>query len=740
MMLDLQRWLAPDVAVVGHVLPDVIGEALPLFFLLIAVEVVAAWRSRRQLYSLRQTISNLSAGSLSVTLGFFLKALHIWPFVWLHRRVGLLSSWPPHHGWALHIAALLVCDAGFYWQHRFMHATNLGWSAHVVHHSSPDFNLSTALRQGAGEGTFSFLFFLPLALFCPPEAYALHRGLNTVYQFFTHTQLIDRCWWPVELVMNTPSHHRVHHARNYGRRNFAGVLIVWDRLFGTFEEEQRGRPCIYGLDAQRVVQGTYNPLWHQTHHAVATLRLAASGKVPLWRALLTRQYGAGMVQPTVTDAEPAEHAGHAGKPPQQQGRAAAAAAAAGPQSGKLPAVGAPPGGVQHGQQPAQPLGQQQLGDQPEQPAWETRHLEPLEWYAAVQFFLLALPGGLAYLLAAGSGSLSPAVVVAGGAFSGWTTITTAWLCDGTAAAVGHELARLLAQPALALALAQCGALPQPWGDRLARLAVAASAACIVFLVQHLPMKGEPRWAGPARGAAQAECHAAEQELLTAVKSLGYPAAVFPGDEQQRAGIDAAIQTLEAATPTPSPLRQPGGGPSPLLLGEWKLVYASSGTYVTRTTVAQALLAASRLPGCGVADIQQSLDRSLEGLEAAAATASAGTATPGSSASAGGGGDGPPARQLRTSNAARLGLGPFGEWEVVLGGTWAVQDGSLARVRFDGFTLQLVGMLGLPLPRMAKVSVPVQNGRTAEFITSYLSERLRVARGATGNLFLFTRLP
>ncbi|KAI7844010.1 hypothetical protein COHA_002547 [Chlorella ohadii] len=180
----------------------------------------------------------------------------------------------------------------------------------------------------------------------------------------------------------------------------------------------------------------------------------------------------------------------------------------------------------------------------------------------------------------------------------------------------------------------------------------------------------------------------ERALLAAVDALGYPAAIFPGDEPSRRTIDSSIAALEAASPTPSPLRQPecGGAPSPLLLGDWELIYASSGTYLTRSGGAQALLTASVLP-------------------------------------------------------ATLGLGPFGDWEIVIEGVWAVRDGQLARVTFDGFSLQLVGLFdAIRLPRMAKVSIPIQNSRAADFSTTYLSEGLRVARGSTGNLFLFRRQP
>lgn len=261
-------------------------------------------------------------------------------------------------------------------------------------------------------------------------------------------------------------------------------------------------------------------------------------------------------------------------------------------------------------------------------------------------------------------------------------------------------------------------------------------------------------------------------MLSQVALLGrYPAAIFPGDEPTRADIAAAVAALEAATPTPSPLR------SPLLLGEWELIFASSGTVVTRTAAAQALVAASALPGVGVGDVRQSL----------VLPPGSGNGSSSRGSSSGGGGAEQQQQTLRTSNTANFGLGPFGEWEIVINGQWQAQDGQLARVRFDGFTLQLVGFLGaLKLPGMAKVSsmvawsgcmctavaadwpphacalqlllgrrwrsparvpsppalqisVPVPNGRAADFTTTYLSESLRVARSSTGNLFLFRRV-
>lgn len=161
--------------------------------------------------------------------------------------------------------------------------------------------------------------------------------------------------------------------------------------------------------------------------------------------------------------------------------------------------------------------------------------------------------------------------------------------------------------------------------------------------------------------------------------------------QAREGIDAAVAALEAATPIPSPLQQPqrGGQPAPELLGAWRLVYASSGTYVTRTAAAQALLAASKLPGVGVSDVQQTLE------------VSGGAGAGRDSTQGGGNGSG---QTLRITNAAKLGLFVFGEWALQITGKWRIQSSELATISFDGFSLQLVSLLGLiKLPGMAKAS-------------------------------------
>jgi sterol desaturase/sphingolipid hydroxylase (fatty acid hydroxylase superfamily) len=184
-----------------------------------------------------------------------------------------LVPWSLGHGWTAWAIGLIGIDLCYYWDHRAGHEIRLLWASHVVHHSSQRYNLSTALRQ-TWTGEYTVLFFLPVALLgVPVEIVLACWSINLLYQFWIHTEAIDKLWRPVELVFNTPSHHRVHHGSQsqYLDRNYAGVLIIWDRLFGTFEPE--GEPVVYGLTKNI---STYNPLRVATHEYVA-----------LWRDLCT---------------------------------------------------------------------------------------------------------------------------------------------------------------------------------------------------------------------------------------------------------------------------------------------------------------------------------------------------------------------------------------------------------------------------------------------------------------------
>ncbi len=146
------------------------------------------------------------------------------------------------------ILAIILADLAYYWEHRFVHRVNLGWATHTVHHSSPFFNISVAYRFGPLDGLMAMAFHVPLALLGFPIFLIFFAELVVqLYQTFLHTEAVKKLPKPVEAVMNTPSHHRVHHGSNpeYLDKNYAGIFIIWDRMFGTFAEEKA--PVTYGL-------------------------------------------------------------------------------------------------------------------------------------------------------------------------------------------------------------------------------------------------------------------------------------------------------------------------------------------------------------------------------------------------------------------------------------------------------------------------------------------------------------
>jgi len=157
----------------------------------------------------------------------------------------------------------VVVELGYYWSHRMGHEWNLIWAGHNVHHSSDEYNLFTAFRQSPVFAAFAPVFYLPIALFMPLRLFAAHRGINTIYQFWIHTQFIGKLPSPIEFIFNTPSHHRVHHGRNsqYIDKNYGGTLIIFDRMFGTFEPEQEA--VVYGITH---MPATWNPFVVQLHH------------------------------------------------------------------------------------------------------------------------------------------------------------------------------------------------------------------------------------------------------------------------------------------------------------------------------------------------------------------------------------------------------------------------------------------------------------------------------------------
>jgi len=224
---------------------SLIHLAIPLFFALIGMELVAARVLERDVYRFADSIADLSCGIVQQIAEVFLKTALFAGYLWLfaHHRLFDLSAEAPTT-WLL---CFIGVDFLYYWFHRLSHETGAGWAAHVVHHQSEEYNLTVALRQGALQQALSWVFYLPLALLgFPPVVFVAASAFNTLYQFWIHTRLIGRLG-PLEWVLNTPSHHRVHHGRNpkYIDRNHGGTLIVWDRLFGTFQAEEE--EPVYGI-------------------------------------------------------------------------------------------------------------------------------------------------------------------------------------------------------------------------------------------------------------------------------------------------------------------------------------------------------------------------------------------------------------------------------------------------------------------------------------------------------------
>jgi sterol desaturase/sphingolipid hydroxylase (fatty acid hydroxylase superfamily) len=243
--------------------PQIIVLATPAFLLLIGIEVAIGLKRGRNTYRLNDAMNSIGLGMLSQVCGVFTKlmSIGIYTIVFTH-----LSAWrlPADSAWVW-IAGLLLYDLCYYWRHRFGHTVALFWAAHVVHHQSEDYNLSTALRQTSSGWIGDWVFYLPMALLgFPPLVFAVVGLIDLLYQFWVHTQQVGRLGW-FDRWFCAPSNHRVHHAVNdkYLDRNYGGILIVWDRLFGSYQPEDDAEPCIYGT---RGPLRSWNPLWANLHN------------------------------------------------------------------------------------------------------------------------------------------------------------------------------------------------------------------------------------------------------------------------------------------------------------------------------------------------------------------------------------------------------------------------------------------------------------------------------------------
>ncbi|MCH8488605.1 MAG: sterol desaturase family protein [Oceanicaulis sp.] len=257
-------------------LPDPILFAIPAFVALIVAEMIYARMTGRARSEPRDSAASLGMGLGNTVSGIVLGGMALAWFLFISQFAMFDIGWAL---WAF-VLCFVLDDFVYYWSHRFAHTVRWWWADHVVHHSSQHYNLTTALRQPwLNPLTFKFIFFgswLVLIGF-PVAMVAFVGALNLVYQFWIHTETVRRLPAPIEYVFNTPSHHRVHHAVNprYLDRNYAGVFIIWDRLFGTFEPERDDEPCRYGIVRQL---GTYNPLKICLHEWIGIVKDVRSAR------------------------------------------------------------------------------------------------------------------------------------------------------------------------------------------------------------------------------------------------------------------------------------------------------------------------------------------------------------------------------------------------------------------------------------------------------------------------------
>jgi sterol desaturase/sphingolipid hydroxylase (fatty acid hydroxylase superfamily) len=249
---------------------DLIAYVVPLFVAALVVEAIWSRVRDQGLYHLPDTGSSLLMLAASATFEVVPKVALIGVMI-LFYEISPLRGVVGHQPWAW-VLLFFLDDFTYYWFHRLNHEVRFFWAGHVNHHSSEYLNYGTALRQGVGERVYKLVFWLWLPLLgFDPGMVLLMMGLSLSYQFWTHTEAVRRmpAWY--EAILNTPSHHRVHHGSNirYLDRNHAGVLILWDKLFGTFSAEADEEPVVYGLTENL---GTLNPFWVLVH-----------GYAELWR-------------------------------------------------------------------------------------------------------------------------------------------------------------------------------------------------------------------------------------------------------------------------------------------------------------------------------------------------------------------------------------------------------------------------------------------------------------------------
>lgn len=276
----------------------IITLSIPIFFSFLFIEAYYSHKLKKKYYTLKDSLGNLGAGTINQLLEIFTKPLLIAIYIFIYEHLNLahffnLTLWSDElitvHGIISWIIVFILTDLIYYFFHRHSHEINFLWALHMVHHSSEEYNFSVALRQSSFSSFFNWIYAGLLALIgVPAHMFFICYALNLLYQFFIHTRFIKNLGF-LEYILNTPSHHRVHHARQgkYLDANYAGVLIIWDKLFKTFKaEEEEPHYGVYPrFQSYDPLRANLMPLEELVVSALKTRginRLYVFTKGPLW--------------------------------------------------------------------------------------------------------------------------------------------------------------------------------------------------------------------------------------------------------------------------------------------------------------------------------------------------------------------------------------------------------------------------------------------------------------------------
>ncbi len=244
---------------------------VPILISLVLIELIISRVMGRSVYNFQDSITSINIGIMSQFINATGAVISAFMYATIEMKYGTFE-------WDLTnpltwIFALLTYDFLYYWVHRTGHEVNMFWASHITHHSSDEFNLSTALRQASTGFYFKWVFYIPLAVLGIPVRVFIVVGLiDLLYQVWVHTRLVGRLGW-IEYILVTPSNHRVHHGKNDYciDKNYGGMLCVWDRIFGTYADEREEEPIVYGLKKKL---DSWNPVWSNLHYWASMFKKA----------------------------------------------------------------------------------------------------------------------------------------------------------------------------------------------------------------------------------------------------------------------------------------------------------------------------------------------------------------------------------------------------------------------------------------------------------------------------------